>query len=87
MNRLVTNPVTRFKAYRYFARALLVSIFVTRVFIFVEPQFTAVFGLAIDLILFAAISEIASQEEDVDFRFGGMGPAGLTGDNPVPEKP
>lgn len=77
----------RNKAYRYFGRALLVSIFVTRVFVFVESQFAAVFGLALDLILFAAISEIASQEEEVEFRFAGMGQADLTGDNTVPEKP
>jgi hypothetical protein len=38
-------------AYRLFERALLVSIFITRTFAFVESQFGAVFGLSIDLIL------------------------------------
>ncbi len=74
-------------AYRYFARALLVSILVTRVFIFIESQFAAVFGLALDLILFAAVSELASQDEQEEFRFAGLGDAELAGDDPPSEKP
>jgi len=53
----------RQQAYRYFRRALLVSIFVTRVFSFVESQFGASFGLAIDIMLYAAIGELASRDE------------------------
>jgi hypothetical protein len=49
-------------AYRWFARALLVSIFVTQVFAFVESQFHAVFGLAIDLLLFVTVEYMAEQE-------------------------
>src|SRR5690606_31616246 len=60
------------KAYRYFMRALLVSIFVTRVFAFVESQFGAVFGLAADVILYAAIGELASQDEQKRYRFAGL---------------
>ncbi len=60
------------KAYRYFMRALLVSIFVTRVFAFVESQFGAVFGLAGDLILYAAIGELASQDQQKKYRFAGF---------------
>lgn len=74
-------------AYRYFGYALLVSILVTRVFIFIESQFAAVFGLAIDLILFAAISELASQDEKQEFRFGGLGEADLADPGESTEKP
>ncbi len=77
----------RKNAYRYFIRALLVSIFVTRVFIFIESQFAAVFGLALDLILFASVSVLASQEDDTKFRFGGLGQADLAGADGSSEKP
>lgn len=62
-------------AYSNFGRALLVSIFVTRVFSFVEAQFGAVFGLGLDIILFAAITELASQDSQRKYRFGGLGEA------------
>lgn len=52
----------RLAAYAWFTRALLVSIFVTRVFTFVESQFGAVFGLAIDLLLLISIQLMAAQE-------------------------
>jgi hypothetical protein len=52
----------RLDAYRFFDRALLVSIFVTRVFSFVESQFGAVFGVAIDLLLLITIRYAAQQE-------------------------
>jgi hypothetical protein len=42
-------------AYRNFERALLVAILVTQVFSFVESQFGAVFGLAVDLVLLGAL--------------------------------
>ena len=77
----------RKKAYRYFIRALLVSILVTRVFVFIESQFAAVFGLALDLILFAAVSVLASQEDETEFRFGGLGQADLASPASSPEKP
>lgn len=65
----------RQQAYRYFRRALLVSIFVTRVFSFVSSQFAAVFGLAIDIALYAAIGEIAARDEMESDASGGA-PAG-----------
>jgi hypothetical protein len=49
-------------AYRWFDRAVLVSIFVTRVFAFVESQFGAVFGLAVDLVLLALIRTVTAEE-------------------------
>ncbi len=65
------------RAYRAFSLALLVSIFVTRFFSFLDSQFTAVFGLAIDLILYAAIAELASQDSQEKVRFAGLGDAEL----------
>jgi hypothetical protein len=59
-------------AYSNFRRALLVSIFVTRVFWFVEAQFGAVFGLALDVILYSAVAELASQDKQQRHHFGGL---------------
>jgi hypothetical protein len=42
-------------AYRWFERALLVSILLTRSFAFVESQFGAVFGLFVDLLLLVSL--------------------------------
>ncbi len=49
-------------AYRLFERALLVAIFVTSVFSFVESQFGAVFGLAVDVLLLFTLNRIAAGE-------------------------
>jgi hypothetical protein len=45
----------RAAAYRRFDRALLVSIFVTQIFAFVESQFAAAFGLGIDILLLVTL--------------------------------
>jgi hypothetical protein len=66
-------------AYTNFGRALLVSIFVTRVFSFIEAQFGAVFGLAVDIVLYSAIAELASQDRQQKRNFGGLGDARLAG--------
>jgi hypothetical protein len=52
----------RLGAYRHFERALLVAIFITRPFSFVESQFHAVFGLAIDLLLLVALRGVTSRQ-------------------------
>jgi hypothetical protein len=57
---------SRLDAYRMFERALLVSIFGTRVFAFVESQFGAVFGLAIDLLLLVTVRYVAEQERRLE---------------------
>jgi len=57
---------SRLDAYRWFERALLVSIFGTRVFAFVESQFGAVFGLAIDLLLLVTVRYVAEQERRLE---------------------
>jgi hypothetical protein len=53
-------------AYRWFERALLVSIFFTRTFSFVESQFGAVFGLAVDLLLLASVGRMAKSERQLE---------------------
>jgi hypothetical protein len=52
----------RLDAYRMFSYALLVAIFVTQVFAFVESQFGAVFGLAVDLLLLVTVRYMIEQE-------------------------
>jgi len=52
----------RLDAYRWFVRAALVAIFITRVFAFVESQFAAAIGLALDLVLLVAASSAAARE-------------------------
>lgn len=52
----------RAAAYLWLTRALLVSIFVTRVFTFVESQFGAVFGVAVDVLLLVSVRLMARQE-------------------------
>ncbi len=58
----------RVAAYEDFERALFVSIFVTRVFAFVESQFAAVFGLGIDLLLLITVRAMANAERSADQR-------------------
>jgi hypothetical protein len=52
----------RAAAYRSFEHALLVAILVTQVFSFVESQFGAVFGLALDLLLLVALRAVESND-------------------------
>jgi hypothetical protein len=49
-------------AYRDFERALLVAIFVTQVFAFVESQFGAVFGLGVDLLLLVGLRSLQARD-------------------------
>lgn len=52
----------RLGAYRAFEQALLVSILITRVFVFVESQFSAVVGAAVDILLLLAVRRLADSE-------------------------
>jgi hypothetical protein len=55
----------RLGAYRRFDRALLVSIFVTQVFAFAESQFTAAFGLGLDVLLLATVRAMIRGENEL----------------------
>jgi len=50
------------RRYRDFDRALLVAIFVTQVFAFVESEFGAVFGLGIDLFLLVGLRSVRARD-------------------------
>lgn len=52
----------RLAAYHLFERALLISIFITQVFAFVESQFTAVFGLLFNILILIALRYMIKQE-------------------------
>jgi hypothetical protein len=66
---LVVYGVTRLRrgrrldAYRLFERALLVQIFIGQFFAFVESQFAAVFGLAIDIVLLVTVRYMIGIEQ------------------------
>jgi hypothetical protein len=62
----------RVAAFEWFERALLVSIFLTRSFAFVESQFGAVFGLAVDLLLLVSVHLMQRGERGRD---GALEPA------------
>ena len=53
---------SRASAYRWFVRAVLISIFVYEVFAFYYAQFAALSSLAIDLLLYAALSYMIGRE-------------------------
>jgi hypothetical protein len=53
----------RLAAYRCFERALLVSILLTKVFIFVRSQFGAVFGVGLDIVLLISVRSMMGAEE------------------------
>jgi hypothetical protein len=56
---------SRLRAYRAFERALLINIFLTQVFAFVESQFSAVFGLIISLILYMIVRSMITREREL----------------------
>ncbi len=53
-------------AYRMFERALLISVFLTRVFAFVESEFSAVFGLGVDLLLLITLRYAMRQDRRLE---------------------
>jgi hypothetical protein len=64
----------RAAAYRRFERALLVSIFITQVFAFVESSFSAVFGLGLDIVLLVTLRAMMRGERQLQ-RSGAAGGA------------
>lgn len=78
LTRLVRGEAAA--AYLWLTRALLVSIFVTRVFVFVESQFGAVFGIGVDVLLLISVRLMAKQE-------GRRGPAPPAPADQTPPRP
>ena len=56
------NRGRRADGYEWLARGLLVSLLLTQVFLFVQSQFGAVFGLAIDILLLITVRAMARHE-------------------------
>jgi hypothetical protein len=76
---LVLNGLIRLRgddrlgAYRMFDRALLVQIFVTDVFSFIESQFSAVFGVSVNILLLLTLRYMISRERQL--QRAALGPA------------
>jgi hypothetical protein len=65
----------RLDSYHWFERALLVQIFITQVFAFVESQFSAVFGLGISVLLLVTIRYMIRGERHLERRAEMAAPA------------
>jgi hypothetical protein len=59
---IVRRRGDRIGGYEWIARGLLVSIFITQVFFFVQSQFGAVFGLGFDILLLIGVRSLQAQE-------------------------
>lgn len=57
---------SRLRAYRYFQRAVLVSVFITQFFAFYHAQFVAAAGLLWNLLIFATLRYMIHQEERLE---------------------
>ena len=55
---------SRPRAYRWYIRATLVSIFVTQVFVFFDSELAAMYGLAASVAFYAALRALANLEEE-----------------------
>jgi hypothetical protein len=71
----------RARAYRMFERSLLISIFVTQVFVFYEAQFAAAVVLAVDLPLLAGLQYMLAREVTRSTQRAGLVP-GLSSSAP-----
>lgn len=56
---------SRLEAYQMFDRGLLVSIFITQVFILAESQLAAIIGLGINFLLLASVRYMISEEKTI----------------------
>lgn len=76
---------SRTAAYAMFERALLVSIFFTQVFAFIESQFGAVVGLLIDLFLFYTVRFMLARERERELGLAAT-PQHVLGEQRVPAR-
>lgn len=58
---------SRLQAYRWFLRAVLISLLITQLFVFYHDQFTALNGLAVDLLFYVALRYMIRREEHPGF--------------------
>ncbi len=64
---LLVMRSSRLQAYKWFLRAVLISLLITQLFVFYHDQFTALSGLAIDLLFYFALRYMIRREEDPTF--------------------
>ena len=55
---------SRARAYRWYMRGALVSIFITQVFVFFDSQLAAITGLAVNVLTYATVAFVASLEAE-----------------------
>jgi hypothetical protein len=63
---LVVRRRSRVAAYRWFKRAILVSLLITQVFVFYNDQFAALGGVILGLLLYVALTYMIGREEADD---------------------
>ncbi len=56
---------SRLRAYKWFLRAVLVSLLISQLFVFYNAQFTALGGLAVDLLFYLALRYMIRREEEL----------------------
>lgn len=54
---------SRLAAYHWFVRSILVSIFVTQIFTFLESELTALWGFTFDILIYTALKIMIDQEQ------------------------
>ncbi len=54
---------SRLTAYHWFVRSVLVSIFVTQVFTFLESELTALWGFSVDILIYTALKIMIEREQ------------------------
>ena len=59
---------SRLRAYEMFERALLISLFLSEVFAFIQSQFGAAFGFIVDLLLFITVRYMIERERELEHR-------------------
>jgi hypothetical protein len=60
---LVVRRRSRVSAYRWFKAGIMVSLLITQVFVFYHDQFSALIGVVLSLVLYAALTYMIHQEE------------------------
>jgi hypothetical protein len=77
---------SRLNGYVWIERALLVSICLTQVFVFVESQFSAVFGLAVSAILLITVRAMIRAEHKLEAQQRAQAPASPAPAVPTPQQ-
>jgi hypothetical protein len=78
---------SRLSGYMWIERSLLVSICLTQVFVFVQSQFTAVFGLAVEVVLLVTVRSMIRAEHKLAARQESPPPAVEPAPEPVAPAP